>query len=369
MIIKSQFFWRSYLSYVALVLLATFVLAAVLINRLQRVEMGLTEDSLRSQAALLSASVVRPLLTLNYDAIREIVERFSTASGSRFTVIDVNGVVLADSHENSLRMSNHLSRPEVQQAILRGGGQSLRYSETLKQEFWYFSLPVYSEQQLLAVVRSAKPSSGVAAALQNQQNYIISSVASIAFVGLLLAFYLSARQTQIVEKVTRVANVIASGDFEKRVSEDNALGLRTLAEAINQLARNAADKVSVITADRNRLATIFAGMVEGVIDVDQNQNVIHINEAAEKLLDVSGLSSSGKPVWEVIRNHEITLALDKAIKTQSVIKTQMLLSLSLRGKVNEMVVDIYAASLSDDLGNPVGAVAVLHDVTELKNLE
>jgi two-component system phosphate regulon sensor histidine kinase PhoR len=33
------------------------------------------------------------------------------------------------------------------------------------------------------------------------------------------------------------------------------------------------------------------------------------------------------------------------------------------------VVDIYAASLSDDSGNPIGAVVVLHDISELKSLE
>ena len=35
----------------------------------------------------------------------------------------------------------------------------------------------------------------------------------------------------------------------------------------------------------------------------------------------------------------------------------------------QRVVDIYAASLSDDQGEPIGAVLVLHDITDLKNLE
>ena len=76
-------------------------------------------------------------------------------------------------------------------------------------------------------------------------------------------------------------------------------------------------------------------------------------------------SSLGKPLWQEIRNQEIISALDEAIKTSSVIKAQTRLDHAL----GQRVVDIYAASLSDDQGEPIGAVLVLHDITELKNLE
>jgi two-component system, OmpR family, phosphate regulon sensor histidine kinase PhoR len=36
---------------------------------------------------------------------------------------------------------------------------------------------------------------------------------------------------------------------------------------------------------------------------------------------------------------------------------------------DQLVIDIYVASLADDQGEPIGAVLVLHDVTELKHLE
>jgi len=96
-----------------------------------------------------------------------------------------------------------------------------------------------------------------------------------------------------------------------------------------------------------------------------DQNILHINEAAVRMLSVNEKRSTGKPLWQEIRNQEIVDALDEAIKTFSVIKAQTRLD----HESGQRVVDIYAASLSDDQGEPIGAVLVLHDITELKNLE
>ena len=155
MFFKSQFFWRTYLAYLVIVLLSTVTLAVLLANVSRRNAMIDIDSNLNSQAELLALNVINPSLNLDYEAIRQVVERFADASGSRFTVIDANGVVLADSHESPFRMENHLSRPEIQEALIRGSGQALRYSQTLEQDFRYYALPVYTDERLISFVRTA----------------------------------------------------------------------------------------------------------------------------------------------------------------------------------------------------------------------
>lgn len=167
-----------------------------------------------------------------------------------------------------------------------------------------------------------------------------------------------------VEGMTRVARTIAQGNFDERIALDGNSTLAPLARAINDLARGSAQRVAEVTADRNRLAAIFAGMVEGVIDVDQNQHIQHINEAAAKLLGISARSSLKRPLWQEVRIKSITSALDRAMQTRDVVKSQMRLT---RDR-DELVVDIYAASLSNSAGQPLGAVIVLNDITEVENL-
>src|SRR5690606_20978522 len=53
------------------------------------------------------------------------------------------------------------------------------------------------------------------------------------------------------------------------------------------------------------------------------------------------------------------------LRSRSVIKSRI----DYPRESDQLVFDIYVASLSDDDGEPIGAVLVLHDVTELKYLE
>ncbi len=183
--------------------------------------------------------------------------------------------------------------------------------------------------------------------------------------ALLLSLWIAWQRFVAMEHLLQAAEAIAQGDFERRVPEQHTPGIKRLADAINQMARLSARRVSTLTADRNRLATIFAGMVEGVVDVDEKQNIIHINDAAALLLGLTRENSIGKPVWQEIRNQKITLAVDEAIRNRTAIKARV----DYPRMSEQLVIDIYVASLSDDEGEPIGAVVVLHDVTELKHLE
>lgn len=58
--------------------------------------------------------------------------------GYRMTWIAKNGTVLYDNQGDASKMDNHLNRPEVQTALIKGTGESERYSSTiLKREVYY----------------------------------------------------------------------------------------------------------------------------------------------------------------------------------------------------------------------------------------
>ncbi len=365
MLIKSLYFWRTYIGYVLVALIGTFLFAASLVGRFEQQIQEKTDSSLLYNARLLSQVFVSPLQNLNYPQIREMAASVAQNAGLRITVVDSNGVVLADTRENPFTMNNHLRRPEILLASSAGIGRATRYSFTLEEQFHYLAVPMFLQDQIVGFVRTARASSAMDAEISEANSVLLRNAAIVTFFVLLLAFYLSARQAMKVLELTTMADEISRGNFARRIPVGNALGLKKLAQAINQMARSSARSVTEITADRNRLATIFTCMVEGVVDVDMDQNILHINEAAVRMLSVNEKRSTGKPLWQEIRNQEIIDALDEAIKTFSVIKAQTRLD----HESGQRVVDIYAASLSDDQGEPIGAVLVLHDITELKNLE
>ena len=317
--INPSFFFRVFLIYAVIYIGSIAILTVLLVeNDRQQIESRI-ENNLRSQTEFLVESS-RTFLLNDSDSdindVAELVRQFSQLTAIRFTVINPQGLVLVDSHEAASQMSNHLQRPEIQNALVNGSGQISRYSRTVGEDLIYYALPVYNDGVLTGVIRSAYFIGNLNSEISASRNQLLWLAFISSLTGLLLIASGALLQAGSVEKLALIATDISQGNFKGRVPEQNALGLRKLAEVINQLARNSAANISDITADRNRLAAIFAGMVEGVIDIDQNQKILHINDAAAVLLGVNVAESTGKSVWQEVRNSEIIQALDEAIKTR-----------------------------------------------------
>ncbi|MGA0805059.1 MAG: ATP-binding protein [Pseudohongiellaceae bacterium] len=364
-ILNTTYLWRNYLIHLALLLLAAGVTGILLAVDIGRIEEREDTARLQAQLSLLSTAGIAPMAERDLATLTELAANVASESGLRVTMIDAAGSVLVDTMEDPALMQNHLPRPEIQMALNRGVGEVERYSNTVNKNFVYRAEPVRSDGKVLGFVRVARAREDLDASIRALQLQVAGD-AFIVFLALgVLAFLLVWRSASTVELLTETTVAIAQGDFDRRVPEARTLGMKRLGDAINELARSSAARVSDITADRNRLATIFTGMVEGVIDVDERQHIVHINDAAIALLGLEAGKSKGKPVWQEIREQKITLALDEAVKTRSVIRTQVDY---LRSR-DQLVIDLYVASLSDDDSKPIGAILVLHDVTELKHLE
>ncbi len=364
-----SFFWRILLVYTA-ILTACVGLLIFLFAGQQRNEIeNQSVETLQLQGELVAMQASPYLQSADQNGLTALSTEFARLSGNRLTIVNPQGIVLADTHENPARMVNHLQRPEIQNAINSGRGQVLRFSQTVGEDLIYFALPIYDRGVLIGIIRVAAFMEVINDLVSEAFGTLLEKGVLVYIAGLCLLGVTAFLQSKSAENLALIATDISGGNFKGRVPEKNALGLRKIAEVINQLARNSAANLSDITADRNRLATIFAGMVEGVIDVDQNQKILHINDAAAKLLGVNALESTGKAVWQEVRQNEITQALDEAIRTRAVVKTQIKLIFPGVKNDDESVVDIYAASLSDDAGKQIGAVVVLHDISELKSLE
>jgi two-component system phosphate regulon sensor histidine kinase PhoR len=120
-----------------------------------------------------------------------------------------------------------------------------------------------------------------------------------------------------------------------------------------------------ITEDRAKLLTILGGMVEGVVAVDRERCVVHINSAAGHILDVGAAASVGRPIWEVTRVRQVSEAIDGAIGDSAEVTREVPLEIG----AQERIVQLHAAPLVNGGGERVGAVLVMHDVTELRRLE
>ncbi|MDY6981587.1 MAG: ATP-binding protein [Pseudomonadota bacterium] len=364
-IFRSKYFWRSYIGYVVLGANAIVLLCLLLLINNAGAEREATGEQLRAHAQLLARAAADPLRRRDLATVEALGVSLTDVSALRVTFADAEGLVLVDTHESAEQMGVVLHRPEMQLALTQGVGMAERYSEPLSEAFYYAAVPIRSGETVLGIARVGRSLTDINRAQADRQLQLVTTCFGVLLALMFIGIWPAWRKGESLEDVTQITEAIAQGDFERRVAESRALGMKRLADAINQMARNSARRVATLTAERNRLATIFTGMVEGVIDVDEKQNIVHINEAAAALLGVRRERCMGKPLWQEVRNQKITQALDEALRSRSVIKSRI----DYPRESDQLVFDIYVASLADDDGEPIGAVLVLHDVTELKYLE
>jgi signal transduction histidine kinase len=75
----------------------------------------------------------------NFDQIDEKVKNLNKLIGLRITIIDSNGVVIAESDKDKTLLENHLQRVEIIQSKFNDYGTAIRYSTTVKKDLLYVS--------------------------------------------------------------------------------------------------------------------------------------------------------------------------------------------------------------------------------------
>ncbi|MFT7186203.1 MAG: two-component system phosphate regulon sensor histidine kinase PhoR [Pseudohongiellaceae bacterium] len=375
---RSQLFWRFYAGYIVIILISTLIVGALVSQQVEENNMLEIKHSLAISSELL-AEVAKPTLVnaslylSGSDYLKPLQQKIvllGQKTESRLTVIDSQGLVIADSQETPQNMDNHNFRPEIIAARAHGFSTVSRFSQTLRQKMVYRAQRVDDGNVILGFVRVSLPVHNIDQKLSLLRLNVIYGAAIAAFSALILGFFFVKHFLSPIVRMTEVAESISKGDFNRRIEINQRDEMGLLARAVNRMALSSSQRMEEITEDRNRLAGILTGMVEGVIYVDENQLIQHINQAALNMLSLSKLTCLDKPIWEQVRIEEITTAVEKAIDTGQVVKTQLCNEPGQApDHAKDSVIDIYVAAILNENGRSIGVVIVLNDISEIALLE
>ena len=369
--IRAQLTFR-YIGIVLLVLLAMYFYLATMLK--DSMSDHITSE-LEVQAALTREFLIEELPTqdnFTYDLIDPLVDRLGKANNARVTFIDLDGVVWGDTERDgqALRaMDNHLTRPEIQDAIKNGSGIRDRYSNTTQTGFRYFALPIHrpvgteispdGEGVLIGICRVALPMEAVNTAIGNLRRMVL--IASVA--GLILAIVFSIFSTRVItkpiEKLTQVTQSLAAGNITSRVPVDSSNELGQLSQNFNLMADRIQEQIDEISEEHRRSATILTNMGEGVLLVNGVSEITYANPTAISMLELPDVYI-GKALIEINRIPELQALLKKAEQTETVAFAEIQL-----GNLREPEAEVTVVPVS--AGQEY--VIVIHDVTKERQLE
>jgi two-component system phosphate regulon sensor histidine kinase PhoR len=364
-VLKSRFFWKLYAGYAALVLLAVVTVGVLVARRITDDTVTEIEDALHAQAVLLRDLATPALQGTADPSFPQRIRDLGAAVGTRLTVIRADGIVVADSDQDPAGMDNHGSRPEVLAARVEGRGTATRFSRTVAANLMYVAVRVSENAGLLGYARAAVPLTVIRERLAALRGMVVLGAAVAAVFALGIGLVVARRVTARLASLTAAAEAIAAGDYQRRVEGASEDELGALAAAFNRMAGQLEARMQTITEDRSKLLTILGGMVEGVIAVDPDERVVHLNAAAGRILGVSPVESVGRPIWQVTRVRKVSEAIDETLHGAREVTGE----LQLDADAADRIVELHGAPLKNGQGGLVGAVLVLHEVTELRRLE
>jgi two-component system phosphate regulon sensor histidine kinase PhoR len=286
------------------------------------------------------------------------MEQFLTEKGrqisTRLTVINPEGVVLADSEKDPATMESHRFRPEVYDALQGRLGHSLRYSSTVKQDMLYVALPIDRGGRIEGALRLSLFVSDVDMLLGALRGDMVRAGIIILILALLGAFVFSRNLTRPIREMIRASRRVKAGDFEARVRIQNRDEWRELAQTFNSMTGEIKRLFADLRRRKEEIDNIIASMDEGILVLDKNDKILLVNESSARLIGQTFLE--GKFYWEVVRTTPFVELIRK-------VKDEKKSSLAeiVFGQRNVLCRASYLASQD-------GIVATFHDITEMQNL-
>ena len=306
------------------------------------------EDSLRDQLAQSLAGKARLLASeaghSNPAQLQQLAVRGEADAAAQVDFFARSGAVLASSQTVQ---PNQKTPPEVSEALSRARmvGRSER-GGTL-----YVAV---AEDGL--VVRVAASLDGIHATMHVLRRDML--LVSLFAVGLatLLAAFLAHRGAARLARIVTFANRIAAGDFSARVEEGPLDEISGVAHALDATAARLEASFRALETKQRELTALLDSMQEAVIAVDAASRISWSNSVMQRIAPAA--TRSGQALVHAVRDPEVLACVETALNDRE----------PRSGKATSVApTRVFEVNAAPTPGG--GAVAVLHDVTEIERAE
>lgn len=342
--------------YAALTFVIGLLFFVFFIDLIKNIHMDVITREMREKIRLIEVLLRHEELRYfsNRNELREAVKEISSLVDLRFTVIDMKGKVVADSSLDAESMDNHYYRREIQDAILKGEGKSIRYSNSTKKEMLY-----HAEKSGHHILRLSKDIDEINRSALRVRNAVLIFSGVLLLFALIINFAVSRIITGPINSAISFAEDFARGNLGRRIfnySDDEIGGLQ---KSLNRLADSLQDKVNSLTYEQNKLLVIIESIHDGLAVIGIEKRLILLNKSFRSLLSI-GTQAEGRFYYEIIRSSALNSKIEEALSG---------------GEALGLVQDLLGGRSCEIYVNPIkeagavqGILIVLHDITEQKKM-
>jgi|WetSurMetagenome_2_1015567.scaffolds.fasta_scaffold14656_5 two-component system, OmpR family, phosphate regulon sensor histidine kinase PhoR len=352
---RNSLFSKVFGGYLLIICILLLLIPIISFKLIRTYYVNTLTENLKNIAITTSPYIVSFLEMRRFQELDSFLKNLTGKINARITVIDKEGTVLADTEKDPATMESHNIRPEVIDALSGGVGKSMRFSVTLEEEMLYVALPIEQNSKVLGVVRMSIPLKQINRLLYDLQLRIIIGIALITLLSIVIAFLLSKGLSKPVSALVQAAKNLAKGEFRTRVYLQTGGELKELETSFNEMAARMEGLFGNLSRRNEELDTVVSSIQEILLVLDKDGRIKLTNESFKKSLGNEDVQD--KFYWEVMRCPDFSELIKKVTEERK----NHTREIEFRDKN-------YLCSVTF-LSSKEEMVAVLYDITELKNLE
>ena len=286
--------WRIVLIYFLLVFIVMVVVSVFITNSLETYQMNSLRDKLTSTVEkgsfLNTLSEYDDLLNHQEDIQKTIIDTWEFGFSEELSIVDNHFTIVASTNENITgeNAAEVLNTSVLTTAII--GGEMAEADGMLSG-----NIPVKHLVYPFGGEDGGQCKGAVYIRADLSDIYDFSSESKFIFIyAMVLALLITAvlgvltskSITDPINNVTEQAERMSYGDFSRGVVVKSEDEIGRLAEMFNVLREKLDLTLSELSNEKSKLETILKYMADGLLAVDLNGAIIHINPAATQMLDL-----------------------------------------------------------------------------------
>lgn len=168
-----------------------------------------------------------------------------------------------------------------------------------------------------------------------------------------------------IDHVTHTAHELAKGNYRARAFESANTATTELSHSINGLAQNLEEITIAREVEKERLKTLIDNMGSALIMIGREGEISVVNDSFLELFDKNHEGVRKHVFRELGVDTSLEEFVDYVFMTETPYRKQLVITVDQQFKHME----VYGAPVIGKHGRWLGVVIVMHDITELKNLE
>ncbi len=198
--------------------------------------------------------------------------------------------------------------------------------------------------------------------INNSEKILLRATGIALFITIGLGFLIAKSITNPINDLTEKALKMAKGDLDQRVKVKSDDEIGKLGEMFNYLTGKLKSTLLEISGEKSKLDAIINQMADGLIAVDNEGYIIHVNPRFMKMMDLRKESITEKIYDEIFEKYNEKLTL-KYIRSKNISQGIEVIKLE-KGSI----LRANFVYLKNEALEVMGLILVLQDITEHENL-